>query len=297
MSNKGYKMMFKLNVLTASEKYPPITLKSFGLSIHGSNRPVNEDFVFHRNSKTADGTPLVLMIVCDGIGGYQESGFASELAAQLVVKEIGKIFPCLDACSGKVDQQSLLKDEKVENWLTGVVQEANHLIYQYVQNQSEIKKIGTRLTMALIQGNTAYVAHVGDTRAYLWRNFELTQITSDHSYVAELGRQGILNEEQLLHHPLRKILSRAIGTRPEVEPEFSTLTLWPGDKLLLCSDGLWNAFDDPQRISEILINDLPTGELCSWLVEEAKTRDGGDDMSVALAVVQSAESEKIGLEQ
>jgi len=275
--------MYKFNVLSTSEQEEVFTVQTAAMSIRGREKPSNEDLAFHRTKQMPSGHSIALMVVCDGLGGYQVGSFASELAAHIITTEIGKIFPHMDYRNARLEQPTIPGTEKLQAWLIKTVQEANHLIYQYASEQPEIRKSGTRLTLALIQWKTAYIAHVGDTRAYLWRNFELTQITNDHTYVAELQRNGVLGADDVLHHPLRKIISRSVGTQPMVKPEIYTLSLWPGDKLMICSDGLWSTFEDPQTMADILENNLPPSDLCSILIGEARNRNDQDDISVALA--------------
>ena len=282
--------MYKFKVLSDTKReghHDFYAIQTYAMSIRGQEKPENEDFVFHKAAQIPGGFPMALMVVCDGLGGYQVGGFASELATHIIAAELGKIFPQADYLNVRLEQPTLPRAEQLHAWLVKTVQEANHLIYQYASQQPKIKKSGTRLTLALLHSETATIAHVGDTRAYLWRNLELTQITEDHSIVAELERKGILGETEMMHHPLRKILSRSVGTQPEVKPEIYTISLWPGDKLMLCSDGLWNAFDNVTPIENILVNDLHPGDLCAMLIDEARDRNHMDDISVALACVKT----------
>lgn len=255
------------------------------VSVQGQNKTNNEDLVFHRTSQMPNGQPLALLVVCDGMGGYQVGSFASELATHVVTHEIGKLFPHKDYLHAQIEQPTIPRASKLRAWLMETVQEANRLIFEYTNNRPEITHSGTRLTLALIHGLNVNIAHVGDTRAYLWRSHELTQITEDHSIAAELEKGGVLEPSEFLHHPLRKIISRSVGTQPEVNPEIYSLSLWPGDKLLLCSDGLWAAFEGENGLGDLLENDLPASDLCAMLVGEARVRNRQDDVSAALACV------------
>jgi PPM family protein phosphatase len=279
--------MYTFKMISTPEKDETLTVQTAALSVRGRGKPVNEDFAFHRMNQLPSGHSIALMLVCDGLGGYQVGSFASELAAHVITTEIGKLFPRMDYRNARLEQPTIPRTDKLQAWLIETIQEANHLIYQYASEQPEIKKSGTRLTLALIHCKTAYIAHVGDTRAYLWRNLDLTQITEDHSFVAELERNGVLDSTAVLHHPLRKILSKSVGTQPKVKPETYTISLWPGDKLMLCSDGIWSTFDDFQSMADILDNNLPSSDLCAMFIDEARARDDKDDMSVALACVNS----------
>ncbi len=282
--------MAQMNSLLKSKRED--TEKFFGIqtcamSVRGLEKPSNEDFVFHRTTQMPGGHPIALLVVCDGMGGHQVGSFASELATHIITAELGKLFPYQNYLKAHVEQPTIPRARKLQTWLTETVQEANRLIFECVNNQPEISPSGTRLTLALMHYKTAYLAHVGDTRAYLWRAHQLTQITEDHSIAAELGKSGILDTAEVLHHPFRKILSRSIGTHPDVEPVIYTTDLQPGDKLMLCSDGLWAAFDDIHPLMDVLENNLHPSELCARLIDEARSQTNHDDISVALACVDA----------
>ncbi|HLF88278.1 MAG TPA: protein phosphatase 2C domain-containing protein [Anaerolineales bacterium] len=282
--------MYKFKVLSKSNwegKDDFYAIQTCAMSVRCQQKPTNEDFVFHRATQMPSGHPIALLVVCDGMGGYQVGSFASELATHIVTTEIGKLFPHEDFLHTHIEQPTIPRASKLQTWLKETVQEANRLIFEYASNQPEIRHSGTRMTLALIQCRTAYIAHVGDTRAYLWRNFELTQITEDHSIAAELEKGGILEPTKALNHPFRKILFRSVGTQPEVKPEIYTISLRPGDKLMLCSDGLWNAFDDVHPLADILENDFHPNNLSAMLIDEARVRNNRDDISVALACVNT----------
>ena len=281
--------MYKFNVLLNPDREDKAnfhTLQTCAMSIRGREKFSNEDFVFHRTTQTPGALPVAFMVVCDGMGGHQLGSFASEFATHIITTEMGKLFPYQDYLNARIQQPTIPRASQLQTWLTDTIQEANRLIYEYTNNQPDIPHSGTRLTLALIHSKSAHIAHVGDTRAYAWRKGELTQITEDHSIAAELEKGGILETSELLHHPLRKVLSRSIGTQPEVKPESYTVSLGPGDKLMLCSDGLWAAFEDVHRIAEILKPPLHPNDLCANLIDEARGRNNRDDISVAVACVQ-----------
>lgn len=280
--------MYKYNVLSAflaEEKEVEVRVESCALSERGPNKPMNEDFVFHRSTQMPGGQAIGLLVVCDGMGG-QLGGFASELATHVVTHELDKVFPHREFLRDQVEQPNIPRASRLRSWILETIQEANRLIFEYAAHEPAYVHSGTRLTLAFLQGHTAHIAHVGDTRAYLWRNLELSQITQDHSIAAELEKGGVLEPAEVLHHPLRKVMSRSVGTQPAVEPELYSLSLWPGDKLLLCSDGVWAAFEQAQDLADLLDNTLPAEALCAKILDETRLRNQEDDVSVALACLE-----------
>jgi protein phosphatase len=134
----------------------------------------------------------------------------------------------------------------------------------------------------------ALIANVGDSRAYAWRNHELTQLTQDHSLAAKLAEAGMIEEEEVADHPRSNVVLRALGIEDEVEVDFFEWRPQPGDKLLLCSDGLWNAFPDADELGQWLSSDAAPADLCQHLVNEANRRDGSDNISAIVIGVNEA---------
>jgi len=139
--------------------------------------------------------------------------------------------------------------------------------------------MGTTFTVAAIKGDSLYAAHVGDSRIYLVRNGEMRQLTRDHSYVMELVRQGKLSAEDAKTHPRRNVITRALGIGENVEVDGIVEKLQPGDRLLLCSDGLTNMLED-NLILDVLKLDLPVSVLANTLVDMANANGGEDNISV-----------------
>lgn len=280
--------MYKFNVLdihpSKGRFETVLNLQTCAMSIRGADKPENQDQVYHRSTHIPGEEALALLAVCDGMSGYPAGSFASELTIHVMTTELGKLFPH-SYLQSNLARPTIPGHERLHAWLPKIVQEANRLIYNYGQQQDENIHTGTRMTLALIQGQSAYIAHVGDTRAYLWRNRNFTQITKDHTYVAELANEGLIEKTKIAQHPYRKIISRAIGTQPEVVPAIYSVPLCPGDKFMLCSDGLWAASDDTKWMGQILANNLPPSDLCAMLIEEARHPTNYDDISVALACI------------
>ncbi|MDG2024742.1 MAG: Stp1/IreP family PP2C-type Ser/Thr phosphatase [Actinomycetota bacterium] len=205
-----------------------------------------------------------LFVVADGMGGHQ----GGEVAANLAVRTMTK-----------ADRENVRE-------LHDAVQEANKVVHETAIAQPELHGMGTTLTaLAVIQegGSRRFVAlNVGDSRIYHYRNNQLTQLTEDHSYVAELMRRGELDEEAAAVHPYRNMLTRAIGVHPEVDIDEWLVDPVAGDRFLLCSDGLTNEVDDTAIAEQLSISEDP-GATAKALVRLANEH-GGRDNSTALVV-------------
>ena len=160
-----------------------------------------------------------MFVVADGMGGAQ----AGEVASRMAIETFEEGLPT----SGPPEAR-----------LAELVRSANHRIYDRSRAEQGRAGMGTTLTAAFLDDARLAVAHVGDSRAYLFRDGQLTRLTQDHSLVDELVRQGKLTEEQAAEHPQRSIITRALGPEPEVEVDTWTYPVRAGDVLLLCSDGL-----------------------------------------------------------
>jgi serine/threonine protein phosphatase PrpC len=182
----------------------------------GRQRRDNEDNAFVR---------APLFVVADGMGGAQ----AGEVASALAVEEF---------------QQALPEEGSVEERLSNRIREANRRIYDRSRREHEHAGMGTTLTAVYVDDDDLAVAHVGDSRAYIFRDGTLTRLTQDHSLVEELVRQGKLTEEQAAEHPQRSIITRALGIELDVEVDTWTYPARPGDVVLLCSDGLTSMIDE-----------------------------------------------------
>lgn len=255
-----------------------IQLEAAALTDCGRQRKLNEDAVFHR---TAGAAPIGLYIVCDGLGGFQAGEVASRLAVETVADELEAIF----AMAHHPNRAQFKPDRLLE----GAVKAANAALRRYVAaNKEHIFGIGTTLTLALVYEQVAYVAHVGDSRAYVWREGRLTQLTQDHSLVAQMVEQGLIHEAEMFDHPQSNILSRAVGVEDQVKVDLFKWSLCPGDKLLLCSDGLWKAFPDMQTVARWLGLAINPAEYCDLLVSEANRADGSDNISAVVVNVEAA---------
>ncbi len=229
-----------------------------GLSHIGLVRRKNEDaFVID----TVNG----VLAVADGMGGHQ----AGELASQLAITELLKFI-----------RQHNYPD--VPGMLLHAFQQANRAVFEQARQQAVLAGMGTTMTAVLVRAGMAHIAHVGDSRAYLFRQGEVTCLTTDHSLVAELVTQGSLTPDEALIHPKRNMLTRAVGVDGHVDVEMMTVSLSPGDYLLLCTDGLSSEVTALEMAKLVYTADSMSGALQS-LVNLALQRGGRDNITALLA--------------
>jgi serine/threonine protein phosphatase PrpC len=217
-----------------------------------------------------------LFIVADGMGGYAHGQEASRLSVQMMIDRM------LPELSGN----SELHEADFRQLLIDGVQAANQAIHQ--RNKEHRTEMGTTITAALVVGLTAFVANVGDSRTYLYRESEgLRKITQDHSVVAYLVEAGIIKPDDIYTHPQRNRIYRSLGSKSMIQVDTFIEQLQPGDTLLLCSDGLWEMVRDP-GILQILRHGTDPSQMGQALSEAALEGGGSDNISVI--VVQVAEA-------
>ena len=208
-----------------------------------------------------------LLVVADGMGGHP----AGDVASQIAMNTLIEAFPALPGG----DLGLALKQ---------AYRRANEAVFQAGEDEPAHAGMGTTLTSALLHGKYVTIAHVGDSRAYLLRGQVLTQVTRDHTLVAEEVAQGRLTAEAARRDPRRNRLTHVIGTHPRLEsklPAIFELTLLPGDRLLLCSDGLYDVLDDVE-IHRALVEQDP-GDAAQLLVAAAKEHGTRDNATAVVA--------------
>jgi protein phosphatase len=203
-----------------------------------------------------------LFVVADGMGGAQ----AGEVASQIAVEAF---------------QDGLSADGSPEERLAERVRTANQQIYERSRAETGREGMGTTLTAAYLDDAQLAIAHVGDSRAYLFRDGDLIRLTQDHSLVDELVRRGKLTEEQAAEHPQRSIITRALGPEPQVEVDTFTYPVRAGDVLLLCSDGLTSMLSEEQ-VAEVLASTPDLDEAAGLLISQANEAGGRDNITVVL---------------
>ncbi len=208
-----------------------------------------------------------LLVVADGMGGHA----AGELASAAAVARLAEL------------EQSDPSPDSVLAGLTDAIEQAGVSIGQVVQDNPDLAGMGTTVTALFWRGERVAVVHVGDSRAYLLRDGELGQITHDHTYVQTLVDAGRISPEEAAHHPRRSLLMRAIDGVQPVEADLSVREARPGDRYLLCSDGLTGVVSD-EELAAVLSDGEPTGVVIT-LVELALSRGAPDNVTVVVADV------------
>jgi PPM family protein phosphatase len=216
----------------------------------GRQRHANEDS-YHARSP--------VYVVADGMGGAQAGEVASRIAADAFDEDMG--------------------DGSPEERLAERAQEANRRIFDRARSDASVSGMGTTLTGALLASDEVSIVHVGDSRAYLFRDGELRQLTRDHSLVEELRRRGQLTSEEAEDHPQRSIITRALGPERDVELDIHTHQARGGDVYLLCSDGLTSMVRE-DRLREILSTAATLRDAVDGLVDEANKAGGRDNITV-----------------
>ncbi len=206
-----------------------------------------------------------LFAVADGMGGAQAGEVASALALETLA----------EALAGQAD-------------LPAAAGSANGRVWRAARSDRARSGMGTTLTAVLLRGDRLEYAHVGDSRLYLWRDGRLQQVTDDHSLVGEMVREGHLSREAAQTHPQRSILSRALGTEPDVEIDTGELPLRAGDAVLLCSDGLSSMVTDDTIAGVLAALDEPA-RVARRLVSEAKSGGGHDNITVVVLRFERAD--------
>ena len=206
-------------------------------------------------------------VVCDGMGGANGGNIASKIAVEVIGSRIR---------DGYRDNPN---PGSPEHLLTSAMATANAGVYDRAQKEPHLSGMGTTVVAVITYGHTAYISHVGDSRLYLYRDGNLSQVTRDHSVVQELIESGQITEEEARSHPRKNYITRAIGVVSEEYGEYDELELVSGDRLLLCTDGLTNEVN-PVDMSRLLA--LPAEESTHALIRAALDDGGMDNITVAL---------------
>lgn len=252
------------------------SVKVVVLSDLGNIRTNNEDVgMFFR---IADEAILrekgYLLLVADGMGGHQAGEVASRLAAETISQEYFK--------NGQ---------GSVEKNLSKAFTMANKKIYEMASANKSMRGMGTTCTSLVVTESTIYFGHAGDSRAYHYHNNQVNRITEDHTYVQELVRSGEITAKEAETHPKRNILTNAMGTKPELRVDTGKFDqgFKEKDRLLLCSDGLYDYLTDEELAG--FLSGMPLHETAIALINEAKKRGGHDNITVVLAEKLAAEAD------
>ena len=224
----------------------------------GQKRKMNQDFLF--TSGEPVGNLPNLFVVADGMGGHNAGDFASRYGVSVMVETVRR--------DRNYNPVKIMRNG---------MEAANREVLAQSRQDSSMAGMGTTMVACTVVGGYVYVANVGDSRLYVAGD-DLTQITQDHSLIAEMVRLGELTPEEGRHHPDKNIITRAIGTSDEVRVDFFDMKLESGNQILMCSDGLTNMVED-DRIFEIL-RGRKTDDVARALVDEANLNGGKDNIAV-----------------
>ncbi|MBS4912711.1 MAG: Stp1/IreP family PP2C-type Ser/Thr phosphatase [Veillonella sp.] len=233
-------------------------MKSIGISKIGLVRQRNEDRFFIDKS---------LSIVTDGMGGYK----GGEIASTMVVDSLAKQF-------------KQCKHPSVE-LIRSYMNKANEEVYNRVKETPALEGMGTTAVVAYVYANTLYWANVGDSRLYIFKDQSLRQISTDHSMVQALYDAGELEKQEMINHPQRNILTRAIGVEPFVEVDGGKLEVAPGDRIMLCSDGL-TGYVSPEVIEAAFKHEPSDERLVEDLIQLVYDQGAKDNVTIVVGTVE-----------
>jgi serine/threonine protein phosphatase PrpC len=248
----------------------------------GQIRELDEDSMFALTMaptyESRTGPALGLYSIADGMGGHAGGEVASRMALQVMVERVlSTVF--LPEIAGE-----LVLEEDILALLRQATLAANDEVY--LTRQKRETDMGTTLTTILIRDSRLFLAHVGDSRAYRWNADGLEQLTTDHSVVASMIVEGKAEPEELFTHPHRSIIYRCIGDKPVVEVETDLLPVSPGDRFIVCSDGLWEMIRD-EGIEDVMLQEADPQVACDLLVRRANAAGGDDNISVIVVQVDA----------
>jgi serine/threonine protein phosphatase PrpC len=274
-----------------------------GLTDVGRERELNEDRYYYKVVQSSEEGSLGLFIVADGMGGHLAGEVASQWTVRTLKRELAPLFRPQDpSVTRRLDAEALvavgsgvtvrLDETDLARMLEHAAERANQVLLGYARKHSEeAADMGSTLTLAVVEGNRATVANVGDSRAYLWRNGWLRQLTDDHSVPGALLRQGQITPEEADEHPHRHVLYRCLGLKPGLEVDiYPSLALRHGDALLLCSDGLWDMLSPAEKLAAFLTSETSPLVTCRRMVDAANEAGGEDNITVVLVRVEDRDA-------
>ncbi|PIQ24248.1 serine/threonine protein phosphatase [bacterium (Candidatus Blackallbacteria) CG17_big_fil_post_rev_8_21_14_2_50_48_46] len=217
-----------------------------------------------------------IYIVADGMGGHA----AGDQASRIAVKTINEILSAYDFSTEALDAEEN-SPLAIEELIRYALQEANEQILLASLSNQHLQGMGTTAIVAIAYNGSVFIGHVGDSRTYLIRNQQLSQLTEDHSVVQQLVRAGAISEEEAAVHPYKNVITRCLGMQANVEPDTMELVLQPGDRILMCSDGLSNMVTNATMQEVVLANEDPL-PACEKLIALANENGGTDNITVLL---------------
>jgi len=258
-----------------------VALTAYGLTDVGRKRKHNEDAYLLDAERG-------LFVVADGMGGHA----AGEVASRLTVESIQEFIAGTEDDHDNTWPFGYNNRYSVDgNRLSTAVERANEKVMRAVVNRPELKGMGTTVVAALFDEKRATLVHVGDSRAYLYRDAELRRLTDDHSWVQEQVNAGILSEEEARSHPLKNVVTRALGGGAHVAVDLIEIPVGDGDRFLLCSDGLTGMVSD-EEITEALASARSLEQIVRGLIDLANERGGVDNITAITVEVRNGEAKK-----
>ncbi len=210
-------------------------------------------------------------VVCDGMGGATGGDIASKLAVKVISEKINSSY------------NANMRDASIKNLLDSAITAANIEVFDLADARPELQGMGTTVVCTIVRNNIAFIAHAGDSRAYIASKGQLSQITVDHSYVQNLVDQGKISPDEAEHHPRKNVITRAVGVDKHIQVDFSEVELDENDTLILCTDGLTNYVTGDEMLSDV--SDDQYYAFADRLVKRANSHGGGDNITVvALAI-------------
>lgn len=217
-----------------------------------------------------------LFIVADGMGGHAAGEVASEMAVQIVLRELADVREIEGVAAGDT--------------LKTAIRDANRKIHDTTLVEVDKQGMGTTVSVLLVNGRRFLIGQVGDSRVYLLRDGTLTQLTKDHSYVQEQVDAGFLTPEQARYHPYSNVITRCVGASPDVDPDVYQGEVRIGDIYLVASDGLTSMVDD-RRLQQLLLARVAPERKVHSLISEANGRGGLDNITAIVVEVVDSEPE------
>jgi protein phosphatase len=260
----GSKVMKNIDEAGLIIRGDPLQIKYGVQTNQGRVRTSNEDWPIANPESR-------IFIVADGMGGHAAGEIASRMTAERVEKVISEGAP----------------GSGMEGLLIHAVQEANTTVHEEQKIRPGCRGMGSTLTALAFSDNRYHVAQVGDSRAYLLRNNSLTQLTQDHSVVWALYTSGTISKEDISRYPQKNLITRSIGTQPQVEADVVTGPTLEGDLFLLCSDGLTDVLSDSDILQVLLDSIDDPQQICDNLVDAANAGGGPDNITVVVAYLTS----------
>jgi serine/threonine protein phosphatase PrpC len=250
----------------------------------GLRKENNEDAIMLHIPRSTNGTRLGLLMIADGIGGHLAGEIASKLAIETVYDSLVTVLeePPTEVLGATPEAKEALQKDRLAALLKQTIEKANRSIYDYAQQHWEqANNLGTTATCGLVHNELLIIGHVGDSRAYRLRQGALEQLTEDHTFVGEMVRHGQFSSEAFYEHPKRHVIIRALGQKPEVLVDIKYLHVQPGDRLLFCTDGVWEMVRD-EHIKYILSAAASPQEAVDRLFSSAMDAGGVDNIGVVV---------------